>query len=139
MPLNAKQLAFVREYLIDFNGTQAAVRAGYSERSANVHAGRLLVNASVQEAIQQGSKRNAAKLELKAEHIITGLMRIAFSKDSKTKDCDRIRSLELLGKRFGLFVDKHEVSVRSLDDYSDDELRAMLSRLGRNRDSSTVQ
>ncbi|MBT4588328.1 MAG: terminase small subunit, partial [Rhodospirillaceae bacterium] len=33
--LNAKQQAFIEEYIVDFNGTQAAIRAGYSEHTAN--------------------------------------------------------------------------------------------------------
>jgi phage terminase small subunit len=51
--LSAKRRAFVEEYLRDFNATQAAIRAGYSERSADVQGSRLLGNDSVQERIQQ--------------------------------------------------------------------------------------
>ena len=44
-PLNPRQAAFVREYLVDLNGTQAAIRAGYSPNGADVQAIRLLGNA----------------------------------------------------------------------------------------------
>ena len=46
--LRAKQEAFCREYLIDLNGKQAAIRAGYSPKTAEVQASRLLSNAKVQ-------------------------------------------------------------------------------------------
>jgi phage terminase small subunit len=45
--LTPKQAAFVREYLKDSNGTQAATRAGYSPRTANEQASRLLANVNI--------------------------------------------------------------------------------------------
>lgn len=49
--LKGKQQRFVDEYLIDLNATQAAIRAGYSEKTANEQAARLLANVSIKEAI----------------------------------------------------------------------------------------
>ena len=49
----AKQTRFVREYAVDCNGAAAAVRAGYSPRSAKVTASRLLTKANVQRALRQ--------------------------------------------------------------------------------------
>lgn len=51
MKLTPKQQSFVDEYLIDRNGTQAAIRAGYSERTANEQASRLLANVNVKAVI----------------------------------------------------------------------------------------
>lgn len=51
--LNPKQAAFVREYVIDFNATAAAIRAGYAERSAAALASRLLTNDKIQTAIKR--------------------------------------------------------------------------------------
>jgi len=51
--LRPKQQRFVEEYVIDWNGTQAAIRAGYSERSARVTASRLLTKANVKVAIER--------------------------------------------------------------------------------------
>lgn len=53
MALNYKQAAFVAEYLIDFNATQAAIRAGYSERTAGAQGHRLLKNVEIAAAIHQ--------------------------------------------------------------------------------------
>lgn len=50
--LEPKMAAFVREYVVDFNGTQAAIRAGYSRRSARVSASRMLAKANVQTALK---------------------------------------------------------------------------------------
>ncbi|HSP41826.1 MAG TPA: terminase small subunit, partial [Luteolibacter sp.] len=49
--LSAKQAAFCREYLVDLNGTQAAIRAGYSEKTARSQAGRLLTKVDIEEEI----------------------------------------------------------------------------------------
>lgn len=49
--LTAKQLAFCKEYVVDHNGTQAAIRAGYSEKTAQEQASRLLCNVMIKEEI----------------------------------------------------------------------------------------
>ena len=77
--LSLKQQAFVREYLIDFNATQAAIRAGYSQKTANEQVGRLLVNVGIQAEIQKLTAERHEKLELTAERVIQELMQIAFS------------------------------------------------------------
>lgn len=77
--LTAKQKLFVAEYLIDCNATQAAIRAGYRPRSAEVHASRLLRNAKVAEALATGQAKLAVKTEVKAEKVIGELATLAFS------------------------------------------------------------
>ena len=52
MPITPKQQAFAREYTIDHNGTQAAIRAGYSPKTANEQAARLLTKVSIKDAIR---------------------------------------------------------------------------------------
>lgn len=59
--LNPKQAAFVREYLVDRNGTQAAIRAGYSERTAQEQSSQLLSKLMVKEAVSEGDAKHAAK------------------------------------------------------------------------------
>ena len=49
--MTPKQQRFIEEYLVDHNATQAAIRAGYSPRTAPVQASRLLTNANMQNAI----------------------------------------------------------------------------------------
>lgn len=75
--MNAKQAAFVREYLIDSNGTQAAIRAGYSEATAGSKASDLLKIVKVQEAIAAGRAELAEKARIKKETITARLDEVA--------------------------------------------------------------
>jgi len=77
--LTPKQKRFALEYTIDHNGTQAAIRAGYSANGADVQAVRLLANASVQAAIQRDSEKTARKLEITRERIVAEYAKLAFS------------------------------------------------------------
>lgn len=70
---------FAREYVIDLNGTRAAIAAGYSEGAARSQASRLLTKRNVQRLVQQLQSSRASKLELKAEHVTEELRRLAFS------------------------------------------------------------
>ncbi|MGE9266402.1 terminase small subunit, partial [Escherichia coli] len=53
--LSEKQRRFVAEYLIDLNGTQAAIRAGYSAKTAQEQSSRLLSNVMIAHAISDGA------------------------------------------------------------------------------------
>lgn len=77
--LTAKQRAFVREYLIDLNATQAAVRAGYSEKTANEQGARLLANVSVRSAIDAAMKNRAQRTDITADRVLQELAKIGFS------------------------------------------------------------
>lgn len=68
--LTPKQEAFVREYLVDLNATQAAIRAGYSPKTAREQASRLLSNVNVMDAISAGKAARAEKLEVTAEQVL---------------------------------------------------------------------
>ena len=59
MTLSAKRAAFVVEYLVDHNATQAAIRAGYSERSAKMTGSRLMTNDAVKAAVAKASEKQA--------------------------------------------------------------------------------
>lgn len=75
--LSPKRLRFCQEYLVDLNGTQAAIRAGYSPRSANEQAARMLAQDSVARYVQSQMDKRAAKLEIKAQDVLRDLDRIA--------------------------------------------------------------
>jgi phage terminase small subunit len=77
-PLTPKQQRFVDEYLIDLNATQAAIRAGYSERAASVSASRLLANAKVSEAIRSKKKSRSKRTQVDTDRVVRELSRIAF-------------------------------------------------------------
>src|SRR5690606_3575297 len=77
--LTPKQERFCREYLIDLNATQAAIRAGYAEGSAKVTASRLLSNANVAARLAQLQEKTARKLEISAETVARELALLAFA------------------------------------------------------------
>lgn len=77
--LTDKQNRFIAEYLVDFNATQAATRAGYSPKTAAAQAARLLVNANIQAEIQKRQGKIQAKLGISQERIIQELASIAFA------------------------------------------------------------
>lgn len=76
--LNAKQQRFVDEYLIDLNATQAAIRAGYSVKTAQEQSSRLLSNVMVQEAIGKSMSERSKRTGVNQDRVIQELARIAF-------------------------------------------------------------
>ena len=108
MALTPKQARFVQEYLVDLNATQAAVRAGYSERTACEQGARLLANVKVREAIQAAEKKRQERTEITQDYVIGKLVEIADRtasdcQDSNLKYSNKIKALELLGKHVGAF------------------------------------
>ena len=77
--LTPKQERFVAEYLKDLNGTQSAIRAGYSARTANQQAARLLANVKVSAAIQAAQQRRAERTEITVDRVLMEYARLAFS------------------------------------------------------------
>lgn len=75
----ARQDIFAREYVVDLNGTRAAIAAGYSERTANEQASRLLANRKVQIIVDRLKSQRASRLEIKADRVLEELARLAFS------------------------------------------------------------
>lgn len=79
MQLTPKQRRFAEEYLVDVNGTKAAVRAGYSPHTANEQAARLLANVSVQEVIQELQEERSRRTGITAQRVLEELWDIAMA------------------------------------------------------------
>lgn len=73
MALTAKQQRFVAEYLVDLNATQAAIRAGYSARTAAEQASRLLTNVKVSESVQAAMKARSERTKIDADWVLQRL------------------------------------------------------------------
>lgn len=86
--LNDRQLRFAAEYLVDGNATQAAIRAGYSPKSANQAGATLRANAKVNAEIARLQARLANKLEISAERVLGELAKIAFADVRKVASWD---------------------------------------------------
>ena len=77
--LTAKQKAFAAEYAVDFNGTQAAIRAGYSKRTARQMAAENLTKAEVAEAVREAVDAALKATGLTAERVLQELQQIGFA------------------------------------------------------------
>ncbi len=77
--LTNKQKRFVDEYLVDLNATQAAIRAGYSERAANSTGPRLLKKPAVAAAVCERQARISDHLFVSAERVVVEYARLAFA------------------------------------------------------------
>lgn len=139
--MTEKQRRFADEYLIDLNATQAAIRAGYSKKTAYSQGERLLKNVEVEKYIQERMKQLASEKVATAEEVIQYLTSVlrgeAKGEEIVVEGCgdgyseaktmmkapsekDKLKAAELLGKRYGLFKDKveleGEVGVNIIDD-----------------------
>ena len=72
--ISAKRLRFAEEYVLDANATAAAIRAGYSARSAHVTACRMLKDPVVQAAVAERQALVAEELEITREKVMRGLL-----------------------------------------------------------------
>lgn len=128
--LTPKQAMFVREYLIDLNATQAAIRAGYSKKTANEQGARLLANVSVAKSVQAAMDERAKSVDLNATYVLKGIQGVierclqaepVLIRDSSGEMIESgeytfqagaaLKGYELLGKHLKLFTDKVEVDV----------------------------
>lgn len=117
--LTPKQSAFVREYLVDLNATQAAIRAGYSAKTAEQQGPRLLGNVEVAAAVQKGMDKRAQKVGITAEEVLTDIIRIGNSAEAAEDFPAALKARELLGKHLKLFTDKVEISGAATVDVRD--------------------
>jgi len=76
---NERQTLFRKEYQIDMNATQAAIRAGYSEKTAYSQGQRLLKNVEMQKAIQEDIAKRSERTEITADKVLTELAKIGFA------------------------------------------------------------
>lgn len=132
MALTAKQKAFVQEYLVDLNATQAARRAGYK----NPEIGRqLITNNNVSSAIQAALKAREKRTEVTQDYVIAKLREIvekdaSDGPDSELKYANKIRALEMLGKHTGAFDAR--VSAAAQDVVEDDPITKSLKEEAQN-------
>jgi len=88
--LNPRQLAFIREYALDLNATQAAIRAGYSMRTANEQGACLLAKPSIAAAIARAQAARAEATGITAEAVLRELWAIASADASELCEFRRV-------------------------------------------------
>ena len=131
MALTEKQKRFCDEYLIDLNATQAAIRAGYSERSARQIAERNMTKDDIQKYIKERMSEKEKQLIADQDEVLKYLTSVlrgestaqeiviegtgdgcseAKTMEKAPSEKERLKAAELLGKRYALFTDKVTVS-----------------------------
>lgn len=131
MALTAKQQTFVEEYLVDLNATQAAIRAGYSEKTANEQGARLLANVSVAAEIKSGMLKRSERTEVTQDYVLRSIFETVerckqaypvLDRKGEPQLCETpsgelvpaytfnaagvLKGAELLGRHLGIFDDK---------------------------------
>lgn len=77
MAPTAKQQMFVKEYLVDLNATQAAIRAGYSAKTAGQIGDEILKKPEIAAAVQAGMDARSQRTEITADYVLSGIQEIA--------------------------------------------------------------
>ena len=107
MALTHKQEQFVHEFLVDLNATQAAIRAGYSSRTARAIGQENLTKPAIHQAVDAAIQERQARVEVTQDMVIEGLLKEA---RTATADSARVSAWNLLGKHLAMFVEKRQVS-----------------------------
>lgn len=166
--LTPKQEAFVREYLIDLNATQAAIRAGYSEDTAGAIGHENLKKPEIATRIERLMDARSKRVQLDADRVLQEIAAIGFAKLdaagmiqemeklvaegldpralARLSYPDKLKALELLGKHLKLFTDKHEhsgpdggpIQVKNLSGDQIDARIAALLAKGKKTDASDL-
>ena len=147
--LTDKQQRFVDEYLIDLNATQAAIRAGYSAKTAAVIGNENLIKPYIADAIAKAQAERSERTEVTQDYVIKTIVetieRCSQAKQvydksgepvmTETPDGDLapayrydatnvLKGAEMLGKHLGMFTDKVEVSgglaIETISDLMDE-------------------
>lgn len=107
--LTDKQQAFLNSYLVDFNGTKAAIEAGYSENSASVIASQNLKKPEIQNAIRMHQIELARNAKRGVDWVLAELFERYACLVAKEDDKGAVKCLELIGRHYGAFPNKVEL------------------------------
>ncbi|MBL0318572.1 MAG: terminase small subunit [Alphaproteobacteria bacterium] len=101
--LTPKQLCFCHEYMVDLNGTKAAMRAGYSRKTANEQAARLLANVSIVGIIDILIIERIERIQITSDDVMRRLDDLYHRAHEAKKFNVAIAALTAIGKHIGYF------------------------------------
>lgn len=113
--LSARQLAFVREYLVDNDAKAAAIRAGYSPHSAKELGYKLTLKPLVAKAIADEREKLNKRVRRNLEDVVAEIELIAFAKlieKGTIKDSVKLEALKTLGQHLGMFTGSDELKLQ---------------------------
>lgn len=131
----AKQARFIDEYLVDANGTQAAIRAGYAAAGARVAAHRLITNVAISSAIAARQRADGERLGMKRQDVLKGLLEAVHLARDQRNPAAMVAALREVGKLMGLYapgrVDlvlapERRAELQRLEAMTDAELLALI-------------
>ena len=127
--LTARQELFVNHYLIDFNATAAAIRAGYSKKTAQEQGSRLLNHPAVAAAVDAARTKAVEKAEITVQKVLSDLEDMRKGALECKQFSPAVRASELQGKYLKMFFDGHAVEATGLRAMSEAELIQNLHEL----------
>lgn len=122
--LTPKQEKFCQEYIVDLNACQAAIRAGYSEKTARSIGQENLTKPDIIDRIAAFQESRSKKTKLTAEFIVNGLMQEAQYCGEGASHGARVRAFEILGKHRDINLWKENVDHTLKEGMSDKLMRA---------------
>lgn len=112
MALPLKRQRFVDEFLVDLNRKQAAIRAGFSPKTAETQGSRLYRNVHVRAAIDKALEERAERYVAKQGDVLYSIHCIAKEARDAGEYAAALKGYELLGKHLRLFAEKIEITGR---------------------------
>lgn len=104
--LTPKQKQFCKEYMIDLNATQAAIRAGYSKKTAHSIGDENLRKPAIQAELQKQMDKRAEKTGRTAEDVLRDIQEIKSRAMDENDHKNALKALEMEGKHLGMFTDR---------------------------------
>ena len=110
MDLTPKQQLFIDEFIKDRNGKQAAIRAGYSERSAEVQASKMLRIGKVSDEVRRRTQEASKESGITKQTLLKELSKGAFHEldMANWRPADKLKAIEIIAKLMGLLDGKHD-------------------------------
>ena len=105
--LTEKQKRFCQEYVIDLNATQAAIRSGYSEKTAASIGAENLIKPEIEKFIKELQESKSNNLNITFEDVVNGVWEIA---QTGMKDSDRLKAYDQVSKHLGFYEKDNEQS-----------------------------